>query len=54
MKRVNPRRIDEEMQDQIAITATFDNIEALIISRSLVNAARSIPLAPGECSKRLG
>jgi hypothetical protein len=45
MKRVDPRRIDEEMQDQIALTATFDNVEAVAsVVAELKEADLGIPI----------
>jgi hypothetical protein len=45
MRRVDPRRIDEEMQDQIALTATFDNVEAVAsVVAALKEADLGIPI----------
>ena len=62
MRRIDPRRIDEEMQDQIAITATFDNVEAVAsVVAELKEADLGIPInisglleEVSECCKGAG
>jgi hypothetical protein len=45
MRRIDPRRIDEEMRDQIAITATFDNVKAVAsVVAELKEADLGIPI----------
>ncbi|UCD56323.1 MAG: hypothetical protein JSV16_10845 [Candidatus Hydrogenedentota bacterium] len=62
MRRIDPRRIEEEMQDQIGITATFDNIEAVAsLIAELKEADLGVPVnvsglleEVNECCKRAG
>ena len=62
MRRVDSRRIDEEMQDQIALTATFDNVEAVAsVVAELKEADLGIPInisglleEVSECCKATG
>ncbi len=45
MKRIDARRIDEEMQGEIALTATFDNVEAVAsVVADLKEADLGIPI----------
>jgi hypothetical protein len=45
MKRVDLRRIDEEMQGEMALTATFDNVEAVAsVVADLKEADLGIPI----------
>jgi hypothetical protein len=45
MRRVDPRRIGEEMQDQLALTATFDNAEAVAaVIADLKEADLGVPI----------
>jgi len=62
MKRVDPRRIEEEMRDEIGITATFDNVEAVAALIADLNSADlGIPInvsglldEVSECCKKVG
>ena len=62
MKRVDPRRIEEEMRDEIAITATFDNVQAVAAAiEDLKEADLGIPInisglleEVDECCKKSG
>ncbi len=62
MKGVDIRRIDEEMQDEIALTATFDNVEAVAsVVEELKEADLGIPInisglleEVSECCNRAG
>ena len=62
MKGVDIRRIDEEMQDEIALTATFDNVEAVAsVVEELKEADLGIPInisglleETGECCRKAG
>lgn len=62
MKRVDTRRIAEEMKDEIALTATFDNVEAVAsVVAELKEADLGIPInisglleEVGECCNKAG
>ena len=62
MKRVDPRRIEEEMRDEIGITATFDNVEAVAaLIADLNEADLGIPInvsglleEVSDCCKKAG
>jgi hypothetical protein len=62
MKRVDSRRIEEEMQDEIALTATFDNVGAVAsVIADLKEADLGIPInisglleEVSECCKKAG
>jgi hypothetical protein len=62
MKRVDPRRMEEEMEGEIAITATFDNLETVAsVIAELKEADLGIPInisglleEVSECCKKAG
>lgn len=62
MRRVEPRRINEEMQDELALTATFDNIEAVAcVIADLKEADLGVPINVSglleevkQCCKKVG
>lgn len=62
MRRVDPRRIDEEMRDKMALTATFDNVEAVAsVVAELKEADLGIPInisglleEVSECCRKAG
>ena len=62
MKRVDPRRIEQEMKDEIGVTATFDNLDAVaLVIADLKEADLGIPInvsglleEVSECCRRAG
>ncbi|MBI5119186.1 hypothetical protein HZA56_22190, partial [Candidatus Poribacteria bacterium] len=62
MRRVDPRRINEEMQNQLAFTATFDNVEAVAsVIADLKKADLGVPINVSglldevkQCCKKAG